>query len=334
MLSVNQFRHFSTSSATDQDQRAPALRVIVVGLGVQGNKRRRFAGPDFVAAVDPVNREAEFRDLGAVALDRFDAALVCVPDDQKVGILEYLLAHGKHVLVEKPLIADDDSTLIRLEKLANANRAVCQVAYNHRFEPHIVSMRDLIASGGLGRIYRCRMFYGNGTARQVRESQWRDRGSGVLGDLGSHLLDTARFWFGELGEDFAVVSADCFENRAPDHVVFASRRGSPRLELEVTLVSWRNHFTADVYAENGSAHISSLCKWGPSEFTHYARVLPSGRPPEDRRTLVQEDPTWAREYQHFKTLCRERRMPGLGGDLWLGHVLRDLGQDACRMIDR
>jgi len=34
------------------------MRVIVVGLGVQGHKRRRFAGADFVAAVDPVNREA------------------------------------------------------------------------------------------------------------------------------------------------------------------------------------------------------------------------------------------------------------------------------------
>ena len=42
------------------------------------------------------------------------------------------------------------------------------------------------------------MFYGNGTARLVRESAWRDAGAGVLPDLGSHLLDTARFWFGDL----------------------------------------------------------------------------------------------------------------------------------------
>ena len=30
-----------------------------------------------------------------------------------------------------------------------------------------------------------------------RNSAWRDRGAGVLPDLGSHLLDTAMFWFGD-----------------------------------------------------------------------------------------------------------------------------------------
>ena len=47
--------------------------------------------------------------------------------------------------------------------------AVCYTAYNHRFEPHFVRMREVIASGELGALYHCRMFYGNGTARLVRE---------------------------------------------------------------------------------------------------------------------------------------------------------------------
>ena len=63
------------------------------------------------------------------------------------------------------------------------------------------------------------------------------------------------------------ISSRCFENRAPDHVVFGSRGATPQLEFEMTLLCWRNHFTCDVFAENGSAHISSLCKWGPSSFT-------------------------------------------------------------------
>lgn len=305
------------------------MRSLVVGLGVQGNKRRHFAGSDFVAAVDPVNTEAQYRAVEEVPLSSYDAALVCIPDKPKVDVLTYLLNNGKHVLVEKPLWAADDEKIMQLNRLAGSRKVVCYTAYNHRFEPHYMRMRDLVKSGELGKIYRCRMFYGNGTARLVRDSAWRDQGAGVLPDLGSHLLDTARFWFGELGDDFHIVSANCFENRAPDHVVFASDTTKPKLEFEITLLSWRNDFTCDVLAEKGTAHIRSLCKWGPSIFTKRTRVLPSGRPPEDVVTLVGDDPTWAAEYAHFKALC-ESPSTDLSNDLWLQRLLRRLGEDAMR----
>jgi predicted dehydrogenase len=192
-------------------------------------------------------------------------------------------------------------------------------------------MRELVRSGSLGRVYRCRMFYGNGTARLVRDSAWRDQGAGVLPDLGSHLLDTARFWFGDIGEDFQVISVNRFENRAPDHVVIGSEIARPKLELEMTLLSWRNHFTCDVLAEHGTAHIESLCKWGPTTFTRRTRVLPSGRPPEESATLVQADPTWAVEYEHFKRLVAQRATTDLSNDRWLLRVLGKLSAEATKM---
>jgi predicted dehydrogenase len=260
--------------------------------------------------------------------DSYDAALVCTPDEPKITLLTHLLGHGKHVLVEKPLHAECEEELQELEDLARKTGAVCYTAYNHRFEPHYVRMHDLMRSGALGRIYRCRMFYGNGTARLVRDSAWRDQGAGVLPDLGSHLLDTCRFWFGDVGEDFRLVSVSRFENRAPDHVVVACDSVMPRLELEMTLLSWRNHFTCDIFAENGTAHIESLCKWGPTTFTRRTRVLPSGRPPEQSITLVQDDPTWGIEYDHFKRLVAERVPTDLANDRWLLRVLGRLSADA------
>lgn len=304
------------------------LRVIVAGLGVQGHKRRKFAGNDFIATVDPVNEEADHRAIEEVPLGSFDAALCCIPDEPKIELLTYLIENGKHVLVEKPLWAAEDGQIEQLEGLARARNVVCYTAYNHRFEPHYVTMGKLIASGELGRIYRCRMFYGNGTARLVRDSAWRDHGSGVLHDLGSHLLDTLAFWFGRPAQEFEVYASNCFENRSPDHVVIGSEAGEVTFELEMTLLSWRNHFTCDVFAENGSAHISSLCKWGPATFTKRTRVLPSGRPPEDTETLEQDDPTWAAEYAHFKSLCLEGAMTDLSGDIWLNRTLRRLGEQA------
>lgn len=304
------------------------MRSIVVGLGIQGNKRQRFAGSDFVASVDPVNASAAYRSVEDVPLASFDAALVCTPDEPKMELLNYLVGNGKHVLVEKPLWAADDGQLVELEALARDKKVFCYTAYNHRFEPHFVRMRDLILSERLGRIYRCRMFYGNGTARLVRESGWRDQGAGVLPDLGSHLLDTAAFLFGPLTGELKVISASRFENQAPDHVVVVSEKSRPKFEFEMTLLMWRNHFTCDVLAEHGTAHIESLCKWGPSRFVVRTRVLPSGRPPEESVTLVQDDPTWEIEYSHFRAACLSGQQTDLGTDRWLNSTLGALCSQA------
>ena len=126
------------------------LVVVIVGYGVQGKKRLRVAGSDAVGVVDPVYPQADFRDIRDVPLERYDAAVLCVPDEPKVEILRHLLANGKHALVEKPLHAAAENELRELEKLARGTGALCYTAYNHRFEPHYVRMRDLSRSGELG----------------------------------------------------------------------------------------------------------------------------------------------------------------------------------------
>jgi len=304
------------------------MRVVIVGLGVQGQKRRAVAGDDVVATVDPVHPDAKHKRLEDVPVASYDAALVCTPDDVKIGLLTYLLGHRKHLLVEKPLFAQRRQDLENLKALAAKARVSCYTAYNHRFEPHFVRMKQLIESRRLGRIYSIRMFYGNGTARLVRDSAWRDQGAGVLQDLGSHLLDTALFWLGRPFSGLRVTSASRFENRAFDHVVFGAN-GDPVLQFEVTLLSWRNHHTTDVFAEKGSAHIESLCKWGPSIFTVRERQLPSGRPREESTTLGQPDPTWAAEYEHFKLLCA-RGDSNIDNDIWINDALADLSSQALR----
>ena len=67
------------------------MRIIVVGLGVQGYKRREFAGSDYVASVDPINQEAQYKTIEEVPLFSYDAALLCVPDESKVELITYLL---------------------------------------------------------------------------------------------------------------------------------------------------------------------------------------------------------------------------------------------------
>ena len=299
------------------------MKTVVIGLGVQGRKRKAIAGADLAATVDPVNSEADYKKIEDVPISSFESALVCTPDEAKFGVLSYLLTNGKHVLVEKPLLFDDSQQIQHLSALAVRNHAACYTAYNHRFEPHISGLKELLEAGALGNIYRVSIFYGNGTARDVRNSAWRDKEMGVISDLGSHMLDMAHFLVGGRDLSFKLWSSHCFENQAPDHAVFGAESQSQLIMMEATLLSWRNTFHLDVLAENGSAHIDGLCKWGPSTFTLRKRILPSGKPTEERFVLEQPDPTWAAEYKHFQQLC-VGAVCNLERDVWINDALNGL----------
>lgn len=301
------------------------MRLILAGLGVQGKKRASIAGSELVGTVDPLSNQSDFKSIEDVPLDSYDAAMLCTPDEPKLELIKYLLSNNKHVLVEKPLFAGDSTQLYELKKIAEKNQVACYTAYNHRFEPHFVRIKELINDGSLGKIYSIKLFYGNGTARLVRDSIWRDQGSGVLADLGSHLLNTILFWIGiPENAKFTIHSSHSFENQAPDHVAFGlSTNSELDLQMDVSLLSWRNHFSADIFAEKGSAHIISLCKWGPSKLIYRERKLPSGRPDEKATTLINADPTWALEYEYFKRLCSYGGN-NLDNDIWINDVLNDL----------
>ena len=104
---------------------------------------------------------------------------------------------------------------------------------------------------------------------------------------------------------------------------FFGIKKKPSIIIETSLLSWRNHFFADIYGENGSAHISSLCKWGPTKFTLRKRVLPSGKPTEVSNEIISFDPTWDAEYKYFKKLILEKRT-NIDNDIWINVTLNGL----------
>src|SRR4051794_16637059 len=104
------------------------MRCLVVGFGTQGKKRLAHAPEDVVAIVDPVSAEARYRAITDAPTSEYDAAFVCTPDDVKHGILRHCLAHGKHVLVEKPLILRNEE-FAELSVLARGTGAACYTAY-------------------------------------------------------------------------------------------------------------------------------------------------------------------------------------------------------------
>ena len=63
------------------------------------------------------------------------------------------------------------------------------------------------------------MFYGNGTARIVKNSPWKDKQLGVISDLGSHLIDTLIFLLGNQFKNIKKISSNKYENNSTDHAI-------------------------------------------------------------------------------------------------------------------
>ncbi len=108
---------------------------------------------------------------------------------------------GKHVISEKPLGRNAEECK-RMWDAVKMARVKHQVAFNYRFVPAVRLIRNLIDAGKLGRIYHFRAAYlQEWIASEDFPMVWRleskHAGSGALGDLGSHIIDLARYLVGE-----------------------------------------------------------------------------------------------------------------------------------------
>ena len=110
------------------------------------------------------------------------------------------LEAGKHVACEKPLAASlSDAKAM----LAAAQKAKGQtfVWYNYRRCPAVALAHQLVKAGKLGRIYQIRGAYLQDWAGPDTPLMWRFQGdvagSGALGDLCAHSIDSGSFITGE-----------------------------------------------------------------------------------------------------------------------------------------
>lgn len=107
---------------------------------------------------------------------------------------------GKHVFCEKPMARTAEEAKTMLDAV-QAARVKHMIAFNYRFVPALAFARELIQSGKLGRIHHFRASYLQDWGLSRAERNWRlvkeTAGSGALGDLGSHIIDQARFLIGE-----------------------------------------------------------------------------------------------------------------------------------------
>jgi predicted dehydrogenase len=112
---------------------------------------------------------------------------------------------GKHVICEKPL-GRDAAESHEIWQRVEATGVVHMCAFNYRFVPAVRLARQLLEAGDLGEIHHFRGRYlqeWGATDAEVWRFDKSLAGSGAIGDLGTHVIDLARYLVGEI----AAVSA-------------------------------------------------------------------------------------------------------------------------------
>jgi len=109
---------------------------------------------------------------------------------------------GKHIICEKPLARDASEAKAMLDAVTAAG-VVNMVAFNYRRTPAVALAKKYIDEGAIGEIVNFRATYlQDWSADPASPLSWRFQksiaGSGAVGDIGTHVLDLARYLSGEI----------------------------------------------------------------------------------------------------------------------------------------
>lgn len=153
---------------------------------------------------------------------QIDLVIITSPNHLHYEQAKASLIAGKHVIIEKPFVVhpEDGEELINIAKTKNLKLSVY---HNRRWDKGFLSAQELINNNSLGDIYHYETHFDRW--RPEATDNWRNNlglGSGLLYDLGSHLIDQALFLFGEPDEIIADLDIQRPNSKSIDyfHLIF------------------------------------------------------------------------------------------------------------------
>ncbi|WGE63370.1 Gfo/Idh/MocA family oxidoreductase [Actinobacillus equuli subsp. haemolyticus] len=196
------------------------MKVINVALAGAGYSSRVFHVPFFkqdarfqiVKVFERTTNNAQLwlpevetvRSFDALLSDEVDLVVITTPNQTHYEMVKSALLAGKHVLVEKPLVASAAEAL-ELEQLAKQQNVVLYVYQNRRWDSHIATAKEVLAKNLVGEVVDCEIRFER-YAKGKNVKVWKeagDRGTGLVYDLGVHLIDQAIYLFGKPQAVFA-----------------------------------------------------------------------------------------------------------------------------------
>ncbi|HMH34387.1 MAG TPA: oxidoreductase [Puia sp.] len=126
-----------------------------------------------------------------------DLIVITSPNDTHFPYAEKALLAGKHVVLEKPftITTDEARALVDLSKRTSK---VLSVFHNRRYVGDFLTMKKILHEKLLGEVAEYEGHYDR-YRPEAKPNAWREEpipGSGILYDLGSHLIDQALYLFG------------------------------------------------------------------------------------------------------------------------------------------
>ena len=123
--------------------------------------------------------------------------VITTPNNTHFEYAQKAMYAGKHVVLEKPFTITTEDALELIEISQKTNR-VLSVYQNRRYVCDFLTIKKILAENLLGDIVEFEAHYDR-YRPEAKPNAWRERnepGSGILHDLGSHLIDQALFLFG------------------------------------------------------------------------------------------------------------------------------------------
>ncbi len=131
----------------------------------------------------------------------FDCLFVATPTSLHNESLRFAKEQGLHILMEKPLIHDEDGLKEAKEILASYNK-VFFIGFMLRFHPLVMKVKDILESKKLGEVFSARFEFGSFLPYwhpwedyKISYASRKELGGGVINTI-THELDLIQYFFG------------------------------------------------------------------------------------------------------------------------------------------
>lgn len=220
-----------------------------------------------------------------------DLIVVTTPNDTHFPYTEQALLAGKHVVLEKPftITTDDAARLIETARQCGRTLSVFQ---NRRYVCDFLTIKKILSEKLLGEVVEFEAHYDR-YRPDPKPNAWREEnkpGSGILYDLGSHLIDQALYLFGVPRSLTADVRLQRPHARTDDYFDLRLDYGFTKVILKSGMLVREPGPRYMIHGTRGS-----FLKYGedPQEVMLKAGVLPNipgwGQEPEDQWGLLHTD---------------------------------------------